>query len=104
MPTNRRIDLKLVVGAAIFGLGWGLGALCPGPGIMDFFTLTHVIFWVMGFTVGQLVFWRPEAPKQPPFGYTQTAGDVTKVVDAESNIKPDSPPGELTGSDKDKKQ
>jgi uncharacterized membrane protein YedE/YeeE len=30
VPTNRKIDSKLVFGAAIFGLGWGIGGLCPG--------------------------------------------------------------------------
>ena len=30
----RQIDLRLVAGAAIFGLGWGLSGICPGPGIV----------------------------------------------------------------------
>lgn len=32
LPTRRDIDLRLVLGAALFGIGWGLGGLCPGPG------------------------------------------------------------------------
>ncbi len=31
LPTRKDIDLPLVGGAAIFGLGWGLGGFCPGP-------------------------------------------------------------------------
>jgi uncharacterized membrane protein YedE/YeeE len=31
VPTNRVIDNKLIVGEAIFGLGWGMAGLCPGP-------------------------------------------------------------------------
>lgn len=31
LPTRNDIDMKLVSGAAIFGLGWGLGGFCPGP-------------------------------------------------------------------------
>jgi uncharacterized membrane protein YedE/YeeE len=27
------IDVRLVVGSAIFGIGWGLGGFCPGPAI-----------------------------------------------------------------------
>ena len=34
-PTGRRIDARLVVGAAIFGVGWGLSGLCPGPALAD---------------------------------------------------------------------
>lgn len=33
IPTHRIIDRRLVIGAAIFGLGWGLAGLCPGPAI-----------------------------------------------------------------------
>ena len=35
LPTARDIDWRLVVGAAIFGVGWGLVGLCPGPAIAD---------------------------------------------------------------------
>ncbi|MHA6345899.1 DUF6691 family protein [Roseivivax sp. CAU 1761] len=31
VPTNNKIDGKLLTGAAIFGLGWGIGGFCPGP-------------------------------------------------------------------------
>jgi uncharacterized membrane protein YedE/YeeE len=33
LPTRKDIDAKLVLGAAIFGLGWGFGGFCPGPAI-----------------------------------------------------------------------
>lgn len=32
-PTRTDIDVRLITGAAIFGLGWGLGGLCPGPAL-----------------------------------------------------------------------
>jgi hypothetical protein len=34
LPTRRDLDLPLILGAAIFGAGWGLGGLCPGPAIV----------------------------------------------------------------------
>lgn len=33
LPTRRDIDRPLVVGAAVFGVGWGLVGLCPGPAL-----------------------------------------------------------------------
>jgi uncharacterized membrane protein YedE/YeeE len=33
VPTRADIDTKLVVGAALFGIGWGLAGICPGPSI-----------------------------------------------------------------------
>jgi uncharacterized membrane protein YedE/YeeE len=34
LPARRDLDRPLVAGAALFGIGWGLGGLCPGPGIV----------------------------------------------------------------------
>lgn len=31
VPTRRDVDGRLLVGSAIFGVGWGAGGLCPGP-------------------------------------------------------------------------
>ena len=33
LPTTRDIDRRLVLGAALFGIGWGLVGLCPGPAV-----------------------------------------------------------------------
>ncbi|TVQ05224.1 MAG: YeeE/YedE family protein [Leptolyngbya sp. DLM2.Bin27] len=33
LPTRNDIDRPLVLGAALFGIGWGLGGYCPGPAI-----------------------------------------------------------------------
>ncbi|MBP1874700.1 putative membrane protein YedE/YeeE [Ensifer adhaerens] len=33
LPQNRVIDRRLIVGSAIFGVGWGLVGLCPGPAV-----------------------------------------------------------------------
>ena len=31
LPEARQIDRKLVIGSGLFGMGWGLAGLCPGP-------------------------------------------------------------------------
>lgn len=33
LPTRKDVDARLVLGAAIFGVGWGLGGYCPGPAL-----------------------------------------------------------------------
>jgi uncharacterized protein len=33
IPTSTAIDRPLVAGAAIFGIGWGVGGYCPGPAL-----------------------------------------------------------------------
>jgi uncharacterized membrane protein YedE/YeeE len=33
VSTLKAVDSRLVIGAAIFGIGWGLGGYCPGPAI-----------------------------------------------------------------------
>ena len=33
IPSARDIDGRLILGAAVFGIGWGLSGLCPGPAI-----------------------------------------------------------------------
>jgi uncharacterized membrane protein YedE/YeeE len=33
LPETRAIDGKLALGAILFGVGWGIGGLCPGPAI-----------------------------------------------------------------------
>ncbi len=34
-PTAKAIDARLIGGALLFGVGWGLVGLCPGPAIVD---------------------------------------------------------------------
>ena len=34
LPTARRIDRPLVIGALLFGIGWGIGGFCPGPALV----------------------------------------------------------------------
>lgn len=33
IPSSQTLDWRLVVGSALFGIGWGLGGFCPGPAL-----------------------------------------------------------------------
>jgi uncharacterized membrane protein YedE/YeeE len=35
LPTRTDINARLLLGAALFGVGWGIGGLCPGPAIVS---------------------------------------------------------------------
>ncbi|SFV15845.1 hypothetical protein SAMN02799631_06223 [Methylobacterium sp. 174MFSha1.1] len=52
-PTRTRIDRPLVLGAALFGIGWGLSGFCPGPAVAALSTgLLPVIVFVAVMLVG----------------------------------------------------
>ena len=40
VPSRKDLDLPLIAGAAIFGVGWGIGGYCPGPAVTSFATLS----------------------------------------------------------------
>lgn len=52
VPTRRDLDARLLVGAGIFGVGWGLGGFCPGPGLTSLVTAAPT---VLAFIVAMLV-------------------------------------------------
>jgi uncharacterized membrane protein YedE/YeeE len=35
LPTARDIDARLIIGSVLFGLGWGIAGICPGPAIVN---------------------------------------------------------------------
>ena len=56
LPAKTRIDRPLILGSAIFGLGWGLAGFCPGPALSAFaLGLTPVILFVCAMIAGMLV-------------------------------------------------
>jgi len=54
IPTSTVIDAKLLLGASMFGLGWGIGGMCPGPALVNVaLGSPSVLFcWWPAFAVG----------------------------------------------------
>jgi uncharacterized membrane protein YedE/YeeE len=57
VPTSRTLDKRLMIGAVMFGIGWGLVGLCPGPALAGL-SLAHpsVYVFVAAMTVGMALF------------------------------------------------
>jgi uncharacterized membrane protein YedE/YeeE len=47
LPIEAPVDRRLIVGAAIFGVGWGLGGYCPGPAIATLGLLNPEAGWIV---------------------------------------------------------
>lgn len=73
LPTARDIDRPLVVGSTIFGIGWGLVGLCPGPAVAALaLDPLGVALFVIAMLAGMAVFRAQAAwaPARPRFGTT----------------------------------
>jgi uncharacterized membrane protein YedE/YeeE len=60
LPTARAIDVPLVGGAALFGIGWGLAGYCPGPALASLAgaqpgTIVFVTAMLIGMVAARLV-------------------------------------------------
>ena len=56
---NKNIDQRLILGSILFGVGWGLAGLCPGPAIsslalLNFYSMSFVISMFLGFYLVKL--------------------------------------------------
>jgi uncharacterized membrane protein YedE/YeeE len=66
--TKRAIDAPLILGSALFGVGWGLVGLCPGPAVENLATLSpRVIVFVIAMAGGMALhdFWQRRQPAAP---------------------------------------
>ena len=63
LPLTKGIDLRLLLGASLFGVGWGIAGFCPGPAVVSVVTLAptalaFVAAMLVGMAAYALVFER----------------------------------------------
>ncbi len=55
VPTNKQIDTPLLTGAALFGLGWGIAGICPGPALTAMVSgQKEILFFIAAMALGQV--------------------------------------------------
>jgi uncharacterized membrane protein YedE/YeeE len=57
LPTSKDIDIRLILGAVIFGIGWGISGYCPGPAVTSLvqFSLSPIVF-ILAFIGGSFAY------------------------------------------------
>jgi uncharacterized membrane protein YedE/YeeE len=57
LPTANQIDRRLVIGAWLFGAGWGLAGFCPGPSLVSMFSgQPKAAVFVLAMVIGMLLY------------------------------------------------
>jgi uncharacterized membrane protein YedE/YeeE len=53
VPTKKDLDKRLIIGSAIFGVGWGVAGICPGPALTSLGALsTGAVVFVICYFIG----------------------------------------------------
>ncbi|KWT65235.1 gene II and X protein [Hyphomicrobium sulfonivorans] len=66
LPTAKAIDIRLIGGAAVFGIGWGLIGFCPGPAVAALATgSTSAFIFVGAMLAGMFLARTLERPSSP---------------------------------------
>jgi uncharacterized membrane protein YedE/YeeE len=56
LPSAGDIDARLILGSALFGLGWGLTGFCPGPAVASLLTMSvEPVIFILAMVAGMLV-------------------------------------------------
>ena len=55
LPLSNAVDSKLIMGASLFGIGWGISGYCPGPGISALILgIWNPVIFLIAFFIGSI--------------------------------------------------
>lgn len=67
LPDTSAVTRPLLAGSALFGIGWGLGGLCPGPALAAFAVAPDkALVFTLAMIAGFALVWFVQRPKAPP--------------------------------------
>ncbi len=77
IPARSDLDRQLVVGAALFGVGWGLGGFCPGPAIVSLASgAAPVVIFTASMMSGMWLYWWTSRAVKPASGMLAVRADA----------------------------
>ncbi|NIZ09918.1 DUF6691 family protein [Pseudooceanicola sp. HF7] len=71
LPTSTTIDLRLIGGSAVFGIGWGIAGFCPGGALPALGTLEPQVFLFVSALLGGM--WLARLPRRISMSRASTA-------------------------------
>ena len=72
LPTKTAVDLQLVGGSVLFGIGWGLVGLCPGPALENLATFSPRVLAFVIAMIGGMALHNLWQRHWPPLRYERT--------------------------------
>jgi hypothetical protein len=90
LPNRRNVDVKLVLGSAVFGVGWGLAGYCPGPAIVSLASGSRAVaLFVSTLLIGLFVAGKLEALLESRANTKGRAGPPTAISSSKQSSEAD---------------
>ena len=66
LPTSRTLDRRLIGGSLLFGIGWGIAGICPGPALAIVLSgHWQILLFVLAMLAGMVLFNALESRRTP---------------------------------------
>eukprot|EP00829_Urostomides_striatus_P012910 TRINITY_DN3455_c0_g1_i5.p2 TRINITY_DN3455_c0_g1~~TRINITY_DN3455_c0_g1_i5.p2 ORF type:complete len:142 (-),score=31.87 TRINITY_DN3455_c0_g1_i5:60-485(-) len=76
---KQEFDVPVIVGPIIFGIGWGISGLCPGPGMLNLFILPQGFAFIISLALGNVIASKIIIPMLTPPAKEQDQGKILNL-------------------------